>query len=285
MILHDYSGLQIANLMIQVEGNKDDLNEVSEDLLRHMILTNLKNQHLKFKKRYGELILCMDADHYWRRDAFPEYKWKRKEDKKNSELDWDRLYVMLNKIQEEIKANLPYKVIHVDGAEADDIIGVLAKKLHIIEPMLIISNDKDFFQLQRYKNIKQYRPATEKIYVEDEPIAYLREHIIRGDKGDGIPNFKSPDNSFVIGKRQKSIMTKDMLMYLEQTPEEFCEDEEQLKNFKRNEKLVDLAQTPQDIQRAIYEQYENYKVNKRSKVVNYFMQKGLKQLLESVNDF
>ena len=53
----------------------------------------------------------------------------------------------------------------------------------LFEDILILSGDKDFIQLQKFENVKQYSPTTKK-YVDDlDPKQYVFEHIIKGDKG------------------------------------------------------------------------------------------------------
>lgn len=243
---------------------------------------------MKHKDTYGELIIACDDTNYWRRDIFPYYKYTRREDRDKSELDWNSIFISLNKIRDELKTFFPYKVIQVARAEADDIIGTLIHERYgkILggEKVMILSGDKDFRQLQVYPNVNQYDPIHKKALKTTNAHLYLKEHIIRGDKGDGVPNFLSQDNSFAIKVRQKSIFDEKVKVWLSQEPEEFC-DELMLTRWKRNESLVDLKKIPQDIKQEILNSYDSYKSVGRSRLFNYFMEYDLNNLLEAIGDF
>jgi 5'-3' exonuclease len=196
MILVDMNQIMISNLMVQIKGF-----EINENLVRHMILKNIRSYEKEFSPKYGEMVLAYDSKHYWRRDYFPYYKQNRKKDREKSGYDWNAIFEVLNRIRDEIKEYFPYKVVEVYGAEADDVISTLtaykAYKNEILETpekVLILSGDKDFIQLQKYSFVTQFSPIQKKYIKEADPLRYVKEHIIRGDKSDGIPNFLSPDN-------------------------------------------------------------------------------------------
>jgi 5'-3' exonuclease len=203
MILIDLNQVLISNLMQQIGSNPKV--KLDEGLIRHMVLNSLRSYSKQFRSKYGEIVIACDSKKYWRRDVFPFYKAHRKKDREKSEFDWHLIFETLNKIRDELKANFPYRVIEVEGAEADDVIGVITARSALDQDILILSSDKDFVQLQKYPNVSQYSPILKRFVKTEDPHQYIREHIIRGDKGDGIPNFLSPDNTFVIGERQKVI--------------------------------------------------------------------------------
>lgn len=283
MIIVDLSQVMISNLMVQL-GNHTNT-EVEEDLLRHMILNSIRSYNQKFKNDYGEMIIACDAGNNWRRDVFPYYKANRRKNREKSELNWTHIFETLNKVREELKEFFPYRVIHIDGAEADDVIGTLVHKFgNTSEKILIMSGDKDFVQLQRYNNVKQYDPVQKKWRTTNDPDRFIREHIIRGDVGDGVPNFLSADNTFVVGARQKPISQKKLDSWIGQDPREFC-DENMLRGFLRNQQLVDLDFIPQTLRDRIEVEYEQQAGKGRSQLFNYFIEKRLKNLLESINEF
>ena len=188
------------------------------------------------------------------------------------------------------KEYLPYRVIQIDTAEADDIIGTLCMKfgnelpIGNVDPILIISGDKDFRQLQKYSNVKQYDPVRKRWLVENNPEAYLKEHIMRGDKGDGVPNFLSSDDSIVLNTRQKPITQKKVDVWIHQEPTQFC-DEQMLRGYKRNEQMVDLTLVPQNVQDSIMESYQAQAGKGREKLFNYFIENKLKNLLTDIGQF
>jgi hypothetical protein len=278
----DLSQVMIATLMVQL-GNHTNA-EVDENILRHMTLNSIRANKVKFSAEYGELIICADSKHSWRKDVFPYYKANRSEDRSKSELNWSQIFSALNNIRDELKEYFPYRVIQVEHAEADDIIGVLAKEYSHSQNVLILSGDKDFQQLQKYPNIKQYSPTLKKYLKCENSEKFLKEHIIRGDRGDGVPNFLSADDSLVLKIRQKSISEKKLAAWVDANPFEFC-NESMLRGYKRNEILVNLDYTPVDMQKAIIAEYEAQANQTRSKMMTYFIEKRLKNLMEQIGDF
>ena len=286
MILIDLNQVAIANLMMQ----PGVANSVDENLIRHMVLNSIRSYNVKFKEKYGEVVICADDRKYWRKDLFPYYKASRKKDRAESPYDWTMIFETLNKVREELKENFPYRVVQVDKTEADDIIGTLCHKYGVelmnatTERILILSSDKDFMQLQKFANVEQFSPMAKKFLKCDNPQTFLREHIVKGDRGDGIPNILSQDDTFVQEIRQKPVSEKKLNTWLTQTPEEFC-DERMLRNFKRNEALIDLGKIPADVQARILEAYENAPKNGRDKLFNYFIKNRLKQMMEHLQEF
>ena len=286
MILLDLNQVMIANLMMQIRNS----NEVEEDMLRHMILNSLRLYRTKFAKDYGDLVICCDDKNYWRKQIFPYYKAHRRADREKSPLDWNNIFTILNKVRDELKETFPWRVLQVETAEADDIIGTLCHrfgkilKADGVENILILSGDKDFGQLQKYANVEQFSPVTKKWIRINNPEAFLREHIMKGDRGDGIPNFLSGDNCIVAGQRQKPLMSKKLDTWISLDPLDFC-NEMMLRNYKRNEALVNLDMIPSDIQEQINNQYDNYQIPDRKGLLNYFIKKRLKHLMEHIGEF
>ena len=287
MILVDMSQISLASMMMHLNMNKTI--KPDEGMVRHMILNSLRMYRTKFKEEFGELILCFDSRHYWRRDHFPYYKAGRKKDRKESNLDWDAIFSCLNDIKQELKDYFPYKHLEVYGAEADDIIAVLCLELEYDNgKTLILSGDKDFIQIHPFTNVKQYSPITKKFINGIDPYEYLTEHILKGDTSDGVPNVLSPDNTFVDGLRQKPVGKKKIAEWTGNIliPAEMAlPNEEARRNFQRNEKLIDLSKSPEDIFMSCLDAYKEAPDGDRSKLLNYFIEKRLSNLTESIGDF
>jgi len=278
MIFVDFNQVCISNIMQDIKNNSD----IEENLVRHMILSSLLMYKQKFGPEYGELVICCDSPKSWRKDVFPFYKANRKSYRENSDFDWKKIFLILNKIRDELRESFPYRVIEVDGAEADDIIGQFA--LNAKQPVLILSSDKDFIQLQSNPNVKQYSIIQKKYLNGVDPNNYLKEHIIKGDRGDGIPNILSDDDTFVSEKRQNKLQKIKIESWIQMDPQEFCNDK-MYRNYCRNEQLVSLHKTPSDIIDKIVDLYKNYKDNGRSKLFNYFVKHKLKNLMEHIQEF
>ena len=281
MILVDMNQVTISNLMIQM---KDE--PLSEDLVRHMVLNSLRSYKTKFSKDFGELVLCYDDKHCWRKDYFPYYKQNRKKARSESSLDWNELFDILTKIQNELEENFPYKVLKINGAEADDIIAILSNKIsstpNLYEEILIISGDKDFIQLHQSDNVKQYSPTLKKFVVDENPEQYKFEHIIRGDKGDGVPNVLSQDTVFVEDLRQRPITKKKLTEWKENG----IPEGEIKRNYQRNKTLIDFDSIPNELGELIYNMWvDKLTQNAKSKILPYFMKHRLKELTEKLGDF
>lgn len=282
-ILIDLNQVLISNLMQQI--NNSPKTKLDENMIRHMVLNSLRSYAKQFRHKYGNIIVACDSKKYWRRDIFPFYKAHRKKDRDKSELDWHLIFETLNKIRDELKENFPYKVLEVEGAEADDIIAVLTGRLSPHEDILILSSDKDFVQLQKYSNVTQYSPILKRFIKSENPAEYIREHIIRGDRGDGIPNFLSPDNTFVIGERQKVINKKKLTEWINSEPQNFCTTDIMMRGYKRNQMLVDLDFIPENIKSQIVDTFDTTKPANRQKMLTYFIENRLKNLIETLDEF
>lgn len=283
-MLVDLNQVLISNLMQHLKQITKQ-HDMSEDLIRHMAINTIRANVKQFKNKYPNVILCCDNKHYWRKDYFPFYKSHRKVDREASGLDWTMIFDTLNRLRDEMKAYFPYKVLDVEGAEADDVIAVLTARLAPHSPILILSSDKDFGQLQKYPNVTQYSPILKKFIKVDDPKKFVREHILKGDRGDGIPNFLSPDNCFAAGDRQKPISSKKLNEWVIQDTSKFCTTDILLRGFIRNQTLVDFDYIPSDIQTKIVDTFEETKPASREKMLNYFIEKGLKAMIENISDF
>ena len=281
MILIDLNQVMISNLMAQNRGNLSEL--PSEDAVRHSILNTIRAFNVKFKDEYGEMVLCSDAADPWRRDIFPNYKHQRRKGRVESQIDWEGLFYIMSNIREEFKFKLPYRVLHIDKAEADDIIATLVKQ-QTEDLYLIISGDKDFIQLQHYGNVYQFSPLLKSFIGEQlDATVFLREQIIKGDRSDGVPNILSDDDIFLRDERQRPINKKRLEEW--SNIDNIPLGSETRKYYDRNKRLIDLSMIPENISQSIINRYKNYKVNDRSLLLQYFIDNKLKALIENINDF
>ena len=288
MILIDFTQVVIGSLMVALNRGED----LDDDLVRHLILNNIRYYRTRFTEDYGEVVICCDSRHYWRKDYFPNYKANRKVDRKKSEYNWDLIFETLNNIRDEIRENFPYKVLEIYGAEADDVIAVLTQQ-RAAEKNIIVSSDKDFIQLH-WVNIDQYSPVTKKMVTHPFPKQYLSEHILKGDRSDGVPNILSPDDTFTENKRQKPMRKAVIADVLDQLiafdVEQLymlakCPRDTWIRNWQRNETLIDLSKIPVEIQAKIIKEYDSVKTSDRSKLFGYFVEKKLSKLIQSIGDF
>jgi len=284
MILVDMNQVTLSNLMVQLGGNKN----VEPDFVRHMVLNSLRSYRSKFQGEFGELVLCYDNKTNWRRDYFPNYKHSRRKGRKESKLDWNNIFDTLHMIKDELTEFFPYKVLEVDNAEADDIIASVvfhvASEPKNYEKVLILSSDKDFIQLQKYNFVSQFSPMQKKYVNGIDPTTYIKEHILKGDRGDGVPNFLSPDNTFVDELRQKPMSKRKLETWIDLEPSDYC-NEEMMRNYQRNRTLIDLSYIPDDIKEKCTQTFLDAPEGSRKHLLNYFIKKKLKSLMENIGDF
>lgn len=285
MIILDFNQIIISGI---IEYNSLDNSKeyyVDEDFVRHLILNYVKYYIRRFKYKFGPtVVLASDNRHYWRKDLFPYYKAGRKKIRNDSNINWESLFEYMKIIKAEMTEYFPHRVLEVDKCEADDVIFVLVNEFAINEKIVIVSSDKDFGQLHRYKNVKQFSPMKRDFIRVDSPDFHLKELIIRGDKSDGIPNILSPDDTFVSGGRQKPIMKVKLEKWLTLKPEEFC-DENMLRNYNRNSSLIDLSKIPHTYYNNIVESFDKYKMNSKEKFYNYLLKNNLRKIILEIGDF
>jgi len=284
LIVVDYNGIAISSVVVQKLA-------IEEDLIRHFILNTLRMYNKKFRKDYGQMVIACDSS-TWRRQYFPNYKFKRRESRDKDEVEkanWEEIFRIISMVREEIQENLPYRVVKVDGAEADDIIGTLAMETQEFgkhDDVMIVSADKDFVQLQKYKNVKQYSPMQKKFVTEKNPNTYLFEHVLKGDSGDGVPNVLSGDNVFAEGVRQTPVTRKKLDYWTEHAQDlQSVMESEIYRNYMRNKKLIDLEEIPEELRTEIINTYESQEDTPKNRVMKYLISKRCKNLITDIEDF
>lgn len=301
MILVDYSQVALAAILTFQRELKGTESEV-KNLIRHVTLSTIKSYKKKYGKEYGELVICCDGRKYWRKEFFEHYKASRKKNRDASSLDWHLIFDTLNEMRQDIAKHFPWRVVHVDRAEADDVIAVMTKWAQtnglveqglINEPqkVLILSSDKDFKQLQLAPfssgNVRQWSPMQKK-YIQasnKEIVDFTIEHIVKGDAGDGIPNILSKDDVFVVGDRQKPVSAKRLAEFIEHGYDA-CKTDEERRNWHRNSTLVAFKHIPEDVEASIIETYISSKpTGDQMSVMNYLIEHRCRLLLDEVQDF
>jgi hypothetical protein len=297
MILVDYSQVALAAILTFQRELKGTESEV-KNLIRHVTLSTIKSYKKKYGKEYGELVICCDGRKYWRKEYFEYYKASRKKNRESSDLDWKLIFDTLSEMREDLRINFPYRVIHVDRAEADDVIAVMTKYcqdnllvqeglVEETQKILILSSDKDFKQLQLYPTVKQWSPMQKKYITatKQEIRDFMVEHIVKGDSGDGVPNIFSKDDVFVSGERQKVCSAKRLAEFIE-NGEAACRNDEEKRNYARNQTLVDFFFIPEDVSEDIIKAYlNNTPNNDKMKIMNYLMENRCRLLLDEIEDF
>lgn len=296
MIIIDYSQISLASVFMMEKEFSSDL-EKNRGIIKHTVISSILANKKKFEGDYGsDIVLACDGGDYWRKSEFAYYKSGRKKKREASNLDWKFVFDVLNETRDELKAHFPYKVIRLDRTEADDIIACLCKWTQDnyltengIEPIpkktLIISSDKDFKQLHRYANIRQYSPLFKKYVEKPKNVQeFINEHIAQGDSGDGIPNILSLDSSFADNIRQKP-MYKARLEEFVKLGIEACKTDEEKRNWQRNELLISFEKIPQEINDNIINAFADKPLGNKNSIFGYLVKNKMRLLLNEIDNF
>ena len=284
MVLVDFNGLAIGSIMGQLSRGE----ELSENLVKHIILNNLRVYRNKYpESKHGKMVIACDS-YSWRKDVFPEYKAARKANRATDKHDWPMIFDLIEDTLNDLRENFPYAVIKIDSAEADDIIDALTvhKADFGGEDVVIISADKDFIQLQQYGHVEQWSPMFNKMIKEDNPRRYLFEHLLKGDSGDGVPNANSHDDVFTTGSRQTPMTQKAIDKYWDNRDDlEMIMKPNVFRNFMRNVQMIDLTNTPDGIREEAINKYENYVYPTRTNILTYLVEHRMKMLVDCAAEF
>jgi len=303
MIGIDFSSFAINTITGNLEEKDLDGNADSLPLIRRVILTSLLSIKAKYKAKFGnEIVFAVDnkTKPYWRKSVNPYYKGTRKESREKSKYDWSYIFDCMSTVKAELIENFPYKVIEVEGAEADDVIAVLLRYvqenrkvreglIESPEPFLIVSADGDYVQLHKFEGVEQYSPKKGSLITVKsvkEVNESLLTKIIKGDAGDGICNILSAPNCLVDKIRQKAVSTEKFLNPLLENSDHSWLTEEQQERMRINRILIDFDYIPQDIRDGIVEAYNSYVVKgSKTKVFDYLIKNRLKVLFTRVDEF
>ncbi len=286
MILIDFNQIALSSIFAM----SNELNQLDDDetdtlkLIRHVILDTIKGYKKTYTNTYGKVVIACDSKNYWRRDIFPFYKANRAKERDQDKHNWKLIFKCLDSVRNDLIEFFPYKVLLIDNVEADDIIAVLAKKSK--EKVLVISRDHDYNQLYKYSHVKQYNPFYKKILDIPNPEQVLIEHIVRGDRKDGIPGILGDDDVFInISKRQGRLTPKKMEKYLS-LGYDGCENDYQRDNWKRNQRLIDFDFIPPEIEEQIIDKYNTVTVQSDINIVmDYLIRNRCNLLLADLQEF
>jgi len=280
-----------ANMMMQISQGV-----FGEREFRELTFKSIRRYNKDHREKYGEIFICCDSKLNWRKLSFPQYKFKRKLDRDASDIDWTEAFRIFDLTLKNIYEYLPYKVISVTMAEADDIIGVLSryminkegKLVPRNEPVLIVSGDKDFRALQELDHVDQFCPREKKFLIEENPTEYLKDLILSGDKSDGVPNVLSPDDVFSDENKRQTTLTKKRRLELTELMESgrFAEIDPTIQQqIIRNRTMIDLRNTPKDIIVQILKQSLYPVRGNMQKTFNFLISSGINSLLDDIEGF
>ena len=265
--------------MVRVDDYMDQ-----PELVRHQIFNIIRQYNERFRNEFGEMVICMDHTNVWRKKFFPQYKANRKKARKQSKHDWTAIFTMMNEVREEVENYSPYRCVRIEGCEADDVIAAIIEAKNDPSPTVIVSPDKDFIQLQKYPNVKQFSNIQKKWVEPDvDAITDLEMKILRGDTGDGIPNVMSDDDVLVEDNARQTPLRKSKMDMLMKDPEALGTNI--ARRIIRNRDMIDLSRTPAYLKQEILESYAQPAKGSINRLMTLFTKHQMKLLIESLQDF
>lgn len=289
MILIDYSAVAVNAILAFSADLKRGSDNEKKDLIRHVTLSCIRSYKKKYGKEFGDIVIACDGRHYWRREVFQYYKGSRKKAREASEIDWQIIFDTLTEIRIDLAEHFPYKVVHYDRAEGDDVIFVISESTQEFgqhEPVMIVSSDHDFVQLQEFDNVSQFSPMTKKLIKVNKKELHekLITHVVKaGD--DGIPNILSADDVFMTGTRQTTVTAKRLAEFIE-LGIDACRNDLERARWQRNYMLTSFKSIPIDVKETILTMYYDQKPNgDKNSIMNYLIKHKCRQLLDSIEDF
>jgi 5'-3' exonuclease len=290
VILFDFNNLVFRNFFIK------DINAHTENpdymLWRYNIYNSIYQSLWKHKK-VREVIIAVDDRNSWRKSYFNRYKESRKKQRDKSDINWKELFKQINDLVSDLKHYMPFKVIKIRSAEADDVIGVLAITLK--SNCVVISNDEDYLQLCSDR-VKVYNPSKKEYTQCGDPQGFIHKKSYIGQKKDDIFNIITPSDwgktEETEGKRKpgfgevayKKVLKEGAEDWLEKTHINKWYGEIDVKaNLKRNKILMDFNYIPQTIKSRIFNAYTDYTFPPPSNIYQFFKKYSMRGFLEDYN--
>jgi len=297
-LLFDFNNLAIRSFF-GVKEVAENPNDVQWGLWMWNVFNSIYTTLWKFKN-VEEVVLCIDDSNSWRKAYYNRYKESRKIKKKESKVNWKELYSMMHKLASEFKHHMPFKILKVKSAEADDIIGILTR--HMNNPCVIVARDEDYFQcFAKKKNLRVYDPISQVLYApedinEGDIKDFLLKLVLCGQKKDDIPNILTPNDWGLTegtkGKRKPGFgevafnkMKHDVKGFLEKGYENKAYGKVDLHaNLKRNRILMDFDKIPNTVVDRILGAYNNsHNLPPIENTYLWFEKYGMKSFMDDIH--
>lgn len=173
-------------------------------------IQTLTNEHAT-----RHVVFCFDSQKSLRQEAFKDYKSERRNkvwsDEEQVKFTAMRRQILL--LRNKILPRLGYKnVFHCDGYEADDIIASVVGRIRPKEEAVIVSTDKDMFQLLRH-NVLIWHPTEKKTLSAEgfrnkygiHPPQWAMVKALAGCKSDGVPGIRGIGETLAVGHLKGNI--------------------------------------------------------------------------------
>lgn len=229
-----------------------------------------------FKGDVNEVILAVDDKKSWRKLYWERYKESRKGKRDSSKIDWDLFHSAYRELTEEIQYTLPFKVLLVENAEADDVIGILATKDK--GEYVVISNDEDYLQLVSDR-VKLYNPNKMTFMECEDTENFIVMKCLTGQPKDDIFNIKT-SLDWPLGKRKPGFGEVSAKKVIAGGYKEWLVENNLVERFNVNRTLIDFGRIPNVMRSRILNAYNNYKLADPSMMYGFFSKNKFNGYLE-----
>lgn len=154
------------------------------------------------------VAFCFDSQTSRREEMFPEYKQERRQkvwsDDEQAQFLAMRKQIIL--LRNKILPRLGYRnVFHADGFEGDDMIAAVCGRVRHDEEAVVVSSDKDLYQLLRH-NVYIWHPVDKTSVSVDSfrnrygihPYQWAKVKALVGCKSDGVPGIKGVGEKYAV---------------------------------------------------------------------------------------
>lgn len=250
------------------------------DVWRYMVCEVI-HKWMYLEKGINEVVIAVDDRNPWRKSYFSRYKESRKKKRDKTDVDFKLLYGAIDKLAADLKHFMPYKVLKVRGAEADDIIAILAMENR--GQSIVISNDEDYLQLCS-DYVRVWNPKNKKYSQCDDTELFIVRKSLMGQAKDDIFNVITPNDwgqtPETMGKRKPGFGPKSCDKVINEGYKEWLEKKDLQDNFKRNRILMDFGYIPQSMRNRIMTSYKRANFPPPQNIHKFFKQYNMRGFLD-----
>jgi len=286
VVLIDFNNLCFRALFSK---DVDIKNDPKFSLWRYFVFDSIYKT-LWLDRNINEVVVAIDNKNTWRKAYFPRYKESRKK-QRDDKIDWECVFKEMVNLSRELKHHMPFKVLQIRSAEADDIIAVVS--LHTNNKCIIVSNDEDYNQLCSDR-VKVYNPTKKKYIQCSNPQGFVIDKCLLGQPKDDIFNVITPDNwgktEQTEGKRkpgfgEKALREVKTIGYKKWLSDrgrykKYDVEVDPEKNFHRNRVLIDFQKIPNTIVDRVMDQYLNTTYPPPDNIYQFFKKHNMREYLE-----
>jgi len=283
VVLFDFNNLAIRTFFVKHIGATTINPDYS--LWRFMVFDNMYKSLFRIDN-VGEIVVAVDDHHSWRKIYWERYKESRKTKRDTDMVNWNDLFRHMDEFLINIRDYIPFKVLKVKNAEADDTVAVICMEGE--DKYHIISTDEDYLQLSG-KNVIIYNPRKKEEVSCEDPEQFVVTKCLTGQSKDDIFNIKTPLDWGLtpesIGKRKPGFGPKSAEKVLKAGYEQWLTENNLEERFHVNQVLIDFRKIPKVIRKRVMDAYRGYELPEPDNFYHFCKLYGFRGYLENFSQF